>query len=311
MPSEKAERVAAIRRFNRFHTKLVGALDSEILSSKMPLPQVRILYELGTITDAETGCSSADLARGLNMDPGYLSRLVVDLEEKGLLIRSAPEGRGRRKALFLTERGRELSSELEIKSSQEVSELLAPLSDLQQNDLVNSMVMIEKLLGDEQTQSPVILRPPMAGDFGWVIFRHAALYATEYGFNNKFEALVAKIIADYASEHDPNCEACWIAEHKGKVVGSVFVMRQCETTAKLRLLYVEPDARGLGIGKLLVNTAIGFAKNCGYETMTLWTNAELINARTIYEKVGFQKISQEAHSDYGKPMMGETWNLTL
>lgn len=311
MPSEKAQRISAVRRFNRFHTKLVGALDNEILSSSMPLPQVRILYELAMADISEHGAASADLARSLNMDPGYLSRLVADLEDKGFLTRKAPEGRGRRKALFLTESGRDLSSKLEIKSSNEVSELLTPLSDEQQDELVRSMETIERLLGGDSMHSPVVVRPPHAGDFGWIIHRHGHLYATEYGFNNSFEALIAKIIADYANAHDATCEACWVAEHRGKVVGSIFVMKQSDQVAKLRLLYVEPDARGLGIGKLLVNTAIQFAKHTGYETMTLWTNAQLESARFIYEKAGFQKVGEEPHAMFGKSMIGETWELKL
>lgn len=311
MTMENNERVAAIRRFNRFHTKLVGALDNEILSSKMPLPQVRILYELSIEGAAGTGCASADLARNLNMDPGYLSRLIADLEGKGLIVRNAPEGRGRRKTLFLTESGKKLSAELDAKSALEVADLLLPLNEPQQDLLVQSMISIEDVLGGYKKQSPVVLRPPAAGDLGWIIHRHGALYVTEYGFNNQFEVLVAKIIADYANNHDPLKETCWVAEHRGKVVGSVFVMRQSDTIAKLRLLYVEPETRGLGIGKLLVNTAIGFAKNTGYETLALWTNAQLESARFIYEKAGFQKVSEEPHTMFGKSMVGETWNLTL
>lgn len=308
---DKAERVATIRRFNRFHTKLVGALDGEILSSKMPLPQVRILYELAMETVTDTGCASADLARSLNMDPGYLSRLVADLEGKGLLIRSAPEGKGRRKALFLTESGRELAAQLSERSAEEVGELLLPLTEQQQDQLVQSMVSIENLLGGQKMQSPVVLRPPVAGDFGWIIHRHGVLYAAEYGLNNRFEALVAKIIGDYANEHDPQRETCWIAEHNGRVVGSIFIMQESTTIAKLRLLYVEPDARGLGIGKLLVNTAMNFARNAGYESMTLWTNAQQESARGIYERAGFQKIREEEHSTFGKNMIGETWDIKL
>lgn len=308
---DKAERVAAIRRFNRFHTKLVGALDSEILSSKMPLPQVRILYELAMENVTETGCASADLARSLNMDPGYLSRLVADLESKGLLVRSAAQGKGRRKALFLTGTGRDLAAQLAARSADEVAELLQPLSTKQQDQLVQSMITIEELLGGEKKQSPVVLRPPVAGDFGWIVHRHGALYASEYGLNNRFEALVAKIVGDYAEEHDPQKETCWIAEHNGQIVGSIFVMRESTSIAKLRLLYVEPDARGLGIGKLMVNTAMNFARQAGYETMTLWTNAQQESARGIYERAGFQKVREEEHSTFGKNMIGETWETKL
>ncbi|MEP4432893.1 MAG: MarR family transcriptional regulator, partial [Hyphomicrobiales bacterium] len=177
MTSVDAQRISAIRRFNRFHTKLVGALDNQILSSSMPLPQVRILYELAVAEVSKRGHSSADLARNLSMDPGYLSRLVVDLEDKGYLTRKAPEGRGRRKALFLTQSGRDLASKLEVKSSNEVSELLMPLSDWQQEELVRSMTTIEGLLGNDTSQSAVVLRPPNVGDFGWIIYRHGLLYA--------------------------------------------------------------------------------------------------------------------------------------
>jgi DNA-binding MarR family transcriptional regulator/GNAT superfamily N-acetyltransferase len=302
-----ADRIAAVRRFNRFHTRLVGALNESLLASPFPLPQVRVLYEIAH----DEGVFATDLARRLDVNPGHLSRLIASLEDAGLVTRAPSEGNGKRLALSLTDQGRETFAGLNTASAQEVAELLAPLPDPDQRRVVGAMATIERLLGGPSEDTTFILRDPVPGDLGWIVHRQAALYAHEYGWDWTFEALVARIAGEFIDNFDPAGERCWVAEREGAIVGSVFVVRQDDETAKLRMLYVEPSARGLGLGRRLVDECLRFAREKGYTRMVLWTNANLHAARRIYETAGFRLTNEEPHHSFGHDLIGQTWELDL
>ena len=299
--------VAAVRRFNRFHTLLVGALNEGLLQSPYSLPQVRVLLEVAHAG----GIAATDLALRLRMDTGYLSRLVAGLEAEGLVRRTPDAADGRRLELRLTDAGRTAFDGLARASAAEVEALLAPLPPADRRHLVAAMARIERLLGAAATQAPFVLRGPEPGDMGWVVHRQAVLYAREYGWDWTFEALVAEIVAGFVKAHDPKRERCWIAEQEGQVVGSVFLVRGDETTAKLRLLYVEPRARGRGLGAHLVDECLRFAERVGYRRMTLWTNANLLAARRIYEAKGFRLVEESPHRSFGHDLIGQNWELDL
>ncbi|AIY40730.1 Histone acetyltransferase HPA2 -related acetyltransferase [Collimonas arenae] len=299
------DRATKVRYFNRFYTDKIGVLHEHLLDSAFSLTELRILYELAhrpTLT-------AADLARELSLNPGYLSRVISGFEKNGLLERARSETDGRVAQLHLTELGRATYAPLDEASQREVAAMLERLSLPEQQQLVDAMRQIESLLG--QRDSSYLLRDPRPGDMGWVVHRHGVLYAQDYGWNVDFEALVADIVAKYIRDFDSSAERCWIAEKDGKVVGSVFVVRHDETTAKLRLLYVEPSARGMGIGRRLVQECLRFAKFAGYQRMLLWTNSVLTGARDIYAKEGFEKIAEDAHHSFGKDLIGETWARDL
>lgn len=302
-----SDRIAAVRRFNRFHTRLVGALNEGLLASSFPLVQVRVLYEVAN----SEGVSASDLARRLGLDSGYMSRLIAGLEEKELLARSPAEDNARRLELRLTDRGRAIFAELNEASAKEVAALLAKLSEEEQRQLVGAMARIERLLGERTGAITFILRDPVPGDMGWIVHRHGALYAQEYGWDWTFEALVAEIVADFVKTHDPARERCWVAERESEVVGSVFIVRQDDQVAKLRLLYVEPSARGLGLGRQLVDECLRFARTKRYRRMVLWTNSVLVSARRIYEAAGFQLTAEEPHHSFGCDLVGQTWEREL
>lgn len=292
----RAERV---RRFNRFYTRKIGVLHEHLLDSEFSLTEVRILYELAH----RDGLTTSDLRRELNLDAGYLSRVVSGFEKKGLILKTRSASDARSSQLQLTELGRDTFEPLNAASRKEIIGMLRQLSETQQSQLLESMAQIQQVLGE--AEPGYVLRDPQAGDLGWIIHRQAVLYAQEYGWNSEYEALVAEILAKYVREYDSKRERCWIAEQQGKVVGSVFVVRQDDRTAKLRLLYVDPAARGLGIGGRLVEECLRFARQAGYKRMVLWTNSILQDARRIYDRAGFTLIEEEPHHSFGHDLIGQ------
>ncbi len=303
------QRVAEVRRFNRFYTRQIGVLHEGLLRSRFSLTEVRVLYELAQ-RDTPT---ATELRTELGLDAGYLSRILKKFEQRGYLIRQAARHDGRQSLLRLSPAGRKAFAPLDLRATAEVATMLRHLSDLEQRRLVSALRTVEGMLGPSGTRAhtPVLLRSPEPGDLGWIVHRHGALYAQEYGWDERFEALVAEIVAKFVKEFDPKRERCWIAEQEGEIVGSVFLVRHSEGVAKLRLLYLEPAARGQGLGRRLVEECIRFARRVGYRKITLWTNDVLVAARRIYEQTGFQLVRSEPHSTFGKPMVGETWELTL
>lgn len=304
------EDITAVRRFNRFHTRLVGALNEHLLASPYSLAQVRVLYELAN-APPDALPSARELGEVLRMDAGYLSRLVSGLEGDGLLQRNPAPDNAKRLLLALTERGREVFAKLNATSAGEVAELLAPLSPAGRGQLTGAMACIRRLLGDVPDARAFILRGPEPGDLGQVVHRQAALYAREYGWDWTFEGLISEIAGQFVRNFDPASERCWIAEMEGEIVGSVFVVREDEHTAKLRMLYVDPVARGKGLGRTLVDECLRFARAKGYRRMVLWTNDILVSARRIYEAAGFELIEEEPHRSFGKDLVGQVWERTL
>ncbi len=297
--------IQAVRHFNRFYTRQIGLLQEHHLDSEFSLTEVRILYELAH----RTALSASDLSRELGLNAGYLSRVISAFEKKGLIAKTRSPDDARVTELALTDKGRASFAPLNDASRREIMAMLERLPDPGQQQLLDAMGQIQGLLG-EPSQS-YLLRGPQPGDMGWIIHRQAVLYAQEYGWNTEYEALVAEIVAKFIREFNPVSERCWIAEKDGKVVGSVFIVRQDQTTAKLRLLYVDPAARGLGIGSRLVDECLRFAHLAGYTKMTLWTNSVLTGARRIYDKAGFQLIEEEPHHSFGKNLIGQVFARDL
>ena len=301
-------RVGAVRRFNRFWTRRIGVLREEYLESPFSLTEVRVLYELAHREDT----TASELGKELGLDKGYLSRILRGFEERGLIAKKSSETDGRRSLLRLTEGGQEAFVPLDARSREDVGAMLEALSAAEQDRLVGAMRTIERLLGAQpEPKVPYLLRPHEAGDMGWVVHRHGILYAREYGWDERFEALVARIVADFVDYYDPAKERCWIVEMAGEIVGCVFVVKASDTVAKLRLLLVEPEARGLGLGTHLVEECIRFARGRGYEKLTLWTNSVLDAARRIYEEKGFEVVEEEEHHSFGKDLIGQNWELKL
>jgi DNA-binding MarR family transcriptional regulator/N-acetylglutamate synthase-like GNAT family acetyltransferase len=301
-------RVGAVRRFNRFWTRQIGVLREGYLESPFSLSEVRVLYELAY--RGET--TASELGEELGLDPGYLSRILRGFEKDGLIHRRPSEADGRRRLLRLTERGGEAFAPLDARSSNDIGAMVGGMSIEGQERLVGAMRTIEGLLGARS--EPVVsylLRPPWPGDMGWVVHRHGVLYAREYGWDERFEALVAEIVAKFIRQYDPKLERCWIVERDGEIVGCVFLVRDSEEIAKLRLLLVEPSARGLGIGSRLVEECIRFARQAGYRKITLWTNDVLYAARRIYEGMDFRLVYEEPHHSFGHDLVGQTWELML
>jgi DNA-binding MarR family transcriptional regulator/GNAT superfamily N-acetyltransferase len=297
-----------VRRFNRFYTRQIGLLQKGLLRSNFSLTEARVIYEL-----AQRELTTAtELANELGIDPGYLSRILRGFQKHGLIDKRTSHTDGRQGYLWLTERGQEAFAGLNARSQHEIEAMLNKLSGEEQHRLLEAMGTIEGLLrAEKENRAPYILRPHQPGDMGWVIHRHGVLYAEEYGWDERFEALVAEIAAKFIQNFDPKRERCWIAEQDGQIVGSVFLVKQSEEVAKLRLLLVEPKARGLGIGVRLVNECIRFARQCGYRKITLWTNSVLVAARHIYQKTGFRLIREEPHNSFGQELISETWELEL
>ena len=300
-------RVEEVRRFNRFFTRRIGVLREGLLHSPYSLAEARVLFEL-----AQEGITASDLSQKLGLDPGYLSRILARFEKGGLVDKVVSETDGRRRLLHLTKSGEDAFSELDRRSRAEISGMLERMPDEDQRRLVNATRTIEQVLGgDGTTPEPFLLRRPETGDMGWVVKRHGELYAREYGWDERFEALVARIVADFIEGYDPSWERCWIAETGGRNVGCVFVVRESDEVAKLRLLLVEPEARGMGIGSRLVAECVSFARGRGYRKLVLWTNSVLHSARRIYEEHGFELVEEEAHHSFGKALVGQNWKLEL
>jgi DNA-binding MarR family transcriptional regulator/GNAT superfamily N-acetyltransferase len=305
-PGPTERRIAAVRRFSRFYTRVIGALEEGLLHTRFSLAEARVLFELAN----RPGVTASELCHELSLDTGYLSRILHGFERDGLLVRAPSVSDRRQSLLSLTAAGHHAFVPLDERSREEVGALLAPLPDPAQAAVVAAMDRIETLLGASRPAA-WLLRPHRPGDIGWVVARHGALYAAEYCFDARFEALVARVAGDFLAQHDPARERCWIAEHDGLNVGSVFLMRQSDETAKLRLLLVEPSARGRGIGRRLVGECIDFARAAGYRRIGLWTNEVLVAARAIYQQTGFRLIASQPHCDFGPPMIGEDWELQL
>jgi DNA-binding MarR family transcriptional regulator/GNAT superfamily N-acetyltransferase len=300
-----ADDVAAIRAFNRFYTARIGALRDGLLATAHPLPEARVLYELGQREQTDVGA----LRRTLELDAGDLSRLLGRLEEQGLVARERSRTDARRQLVALTDPGRDAYATLDARSAAEIATLLDGLPADDRARLRTAMDTVREVLDGAPRPAPFVLRPPQPGDYGWVVQRHGALYAEEYGWDETFEALVARVVADYAHDHDPAREAAWIAEVAGRPVGSIFCVRAGERTAKLRLLLVEPTARGMGIGEALVAECVRFARAAGYEELTLWTNDVLTGARRLYERAGFALVKSEPYRGFGHDLVGEDWTL--
>ncbi|MGH8741179.1 MAG: bifunctional helix-turn-helix transcriptional regulator/GNAT family N-acetyltransferase [Burkholderiales bacterium] len=301
-------RVDAVRRFNRFYTRRIGALQGGYLGSPFPLPQARVLYELGQRGES----AASELGADLDLDLGYLSRLLQGLRRQGLVRGEASREDARRVLLSLTAKGRRAYRQLDSRSRDEVAGMLGELAAPEQTQLVSALQAVESVLaGKNRKQDEVTLRAHRPGDMGWVVHRHGALYHQEYGWDERFEALVAGIARDFIDDFDPARERCWIAEIGGQPVGSVFVVRKSTSVAKLRLLLVERDARGRGVGKRLVAECIAFARDKGYRKLVLWTQANLTAARAIYKAAGFKRTRAERHRSFGYDLTGEYWELVL
>jgi len=302
-------RVQAVRGFNRFYTRHIGVLQEGLLESPYSLTEVRVLYELAH----HQGVTATALCAELNLDAGYLSRVVAKFEKRGWISRRAPARDARQSLLSLNAKGRAGFQPLEERSNRQVSEMLARIPLGLQEELVRSMRSVERILAPPtERRDPYLLRTHQPGDMGWVVYRHGVLYAQEYHYDERFEALVAEIVAEFIQHFDSKRERCWIAERDGERLGSVFLVRKSATVSKLRLLLVEPAARGLGIGKRLVEECVRFATQAGYKKMILWTQSELKAARGIYQQAGFHLVKQEPHESWSRTdLIAETWEVDL
>lgn len=310
MPSSTSgERVDAVRRFSRFYTRKIGVLHEGLLGSPLSLTEGRVLYELAQREPTR----ASSLATELALDSGYLSRILGGFEKRGLVKKRPSEEDGRQVILVLTDRGREMFATINARSRDEIAAMLEELNGTDQARLVRALETAEGLLGGGRKigEPSYILRPHEPGDIGWIVHRHGVLYAEEYGFDMRFEALVARIAAAFIENFDTQRERCWIAERGGEIAGSVLLVKDSAEIAKLRLLYVEPKARGLGIGGRLVSECIGFARRAGYRKITLWTNDVLVAARRIYQAAGFNLVQEEPHHSFGRDLVGQYWELRL
>ena len=302
------DQIAAVRAFTRFYTRKLGVLDRHLLQSPFSLSEARVLYELAHRDDP----SAKEIGIELGLDPGYLSRIIQNFDEAGLITRKALPSDRRQFRLGLTARGRQAFAKLDHSSHDEVAAMLDALPKGDRAGLVGAMAAIERLLGTSgASRQRAILRDPRPGDMGWVVQSHGALYASEYGFDASFEALVAEIAAKFITSFDASRERCWIAELDGVPVGSVFLVRHSDDVAKLRLLLLDPAGRGQGLGKRLVGECIAFARACGYRRITLWTQSILVAARKIYQEAGFVLVASEPHRSFGQGLIGETWEMGL
>ncbi|SRR5579884_785354 len=302
------EEIATFRRFNRLYTRTIGTLSEGLLNSQYSLTEARVLYEL-----AHGRTAAREIAEELGLDPGYLSRILRKFEDMGLLKKTASTTDARQMQLSLTAKGRTAFDELDQRSNKQACDLLNQLPPSKREALVRSMREMENALSMERPSAPYILRQHRPGDMGWVVSRHGALYAQEYGWDEQFEALVARIVADFIINYDSRRERCWIAERNGDRLGCIFLVKHPEQneTAKLRLLLVEPSARGLGLGKALVNECVSFARTAGYKRMTLWTQSILAAAHHIYQQAGFRLVHEGPHHSFGVDLIGQTWEMEL
>jgi DNA-binding MarR family transcriptional regulator/GNAT superfamily N-acetyltransferase len=299
--------VAELRAFNRFYTGQLGILAPRFLASPHTLAEARVLFELAQAEQVEV----AALRRQMRIDAGHLSRLLSRLERRGLVARERSAADGRRQLARLTADGEKDFAVLDRRSAEDTAARLAGLGDAERNRLVAALAEVRQLLQPGEQEREVTLRAPRAGDLGWIVQRHGQLYSQEYGWSAEFEALVARIVADFAEQHDPAREAAWIADVDGLPAGCVLCVRHDDDVAKLRLLLVEPRARGLGLGARLVGECIAFARGAGYRELTLWTNDTLVHARRIYERAGFELVDEEPHHSFGHDLVGQTWTLAL
>jgi DNA-binding MarR family transcriptional regulator/GNAT superfamily N-acetyltransferase len=299
--------VAAVRGFNRFYTNVIGLLRGKYLETPYSLTEARLLFELAQRDASEV----TDLRRVVDIDAGYLSRILARFEADGLITRQRSAADGRRQIIQLTGAGRSVVAGLDARSAEQTRDMLAAVYDHDRHRLLEAMrVITETLTGSPQPRG-FLLRPPHPGDMGWVVQRNAAVYAEEFGWDSSYEALVARIVADYVDHRDPDAEAAWIAEVDGTPAGCVFCVRENATTARLRLLLVEPWARGLGIGSRLVTEVLRFARQTGYSQLTLWTNDVLADARRIYQRAGFTLDDENRHHSFGKDLTGQNWSRAL
>jgi DNA-binding MarR family transcriptional regulator/GNAT superfamily N-acetyltransferase len=307
---ERQRRIAAMRRFNRFYTRQIGVLRKTYLESPHSLGEARILYEVAQARSP----TASDVGRALDLDAGYLSRVLRSLERNGLIERTVSARDARQSHLALSARGKRAFAPLERRSQHNTGAMLDKLAPTDQSRLISAMSTVERLLGGE-LETPAhrryVLRAPRPGDFGWIVKRHAELYALEYGWTEPFEGVCAQIVADFVNKFDKTRERCWIAEMDGENVGSIILAKETESVARVRLLLLDPKARGLGLGARLFDECITFARRTGYKKITLWTHRVLVAARHIYENAGFKLTRCERHRSWGKPVVGEHWDLAL
>jgi DNA-binding MarR family transcriptional regulator/GNAT superfamily N-acetyltransferase len=302
------QRVGAVRRFNRLYTRRIGVLQDGFLKSPYSLAEARVLYELAHRQQP----TATELAADLGLDHGYLSRILRGFSERGLITKTSSPNDRRQSFLSLTVKGRVAFAPLEERSQNEVAAMIGKLSVADQERIIAAMRTIESALCEAPTpQIPYVLRPPRPGDMGWIVGRHGALYREEYGWDERLEALTAEIVAAFVRNHDRKRERCWIAEREGETIGSVLLVQETDEVARLRLLLVEPKARGLGIGARLVEEALRFARKARYRKVKLWTHSVLAAARRIYERAGFELTHRWKHDMFGKELVGETWELEL
>jgi DNA-binding MarR family transcriptional regulator/N-acetylglutamate synthase-like GNAT family acetyltransferase len=305
--SAASHQIAAVRGFNRFYTGQLGLLRTDYLRKGWTLAAVRVLYEIAN----RRKVTARSIGRELRLDEAYLSRILATFEQRGLILRTVCASDARQRTLALTSRGRRTFGELDQAAAARVTESLGSLTQDDRHRLIESMARIQQLLDHTRPSAEVRLRTLEVGDIGWIIHRQAQLYAAEYGWDITYEGLIAEILGEFVKRRRASTDAAWIGELGSGIVGSVFLVRADEKIAKLRLLYVEPSARGLGIGRRLVEQCVRGAQERGYEMLTLWTNDVLVSARRIYEAAGFQLVSEERHKSFGKKLVGQTWQLSL
>jgi DNA-binding MarR family transcriptional regulator/GNAT superfamily N-acetyltransferase len=309
-PSDLTGEIASFRRFNRMYTRYIGTLNERLLNSDYSLAEARVLYELATCAAPK----ASQIAEGLGVDPGYLSRLLGKFERAGLLRKKMSEQDGRYAELRLTPRGKSAFKNLNALSEEQAHAALQGLPPAARMELIRCMQSIEGILTKpDRSRLPYILRPHRVGDMGWVVYRESIGYAEQYGWDQTFEALVAKIVDEFVTNFEPSRERCWIAEVDGQNVGHIFLVKHPSQprTAKLRLLFVEPSARGMGLGDALVNECIRFARTAGYRKVALWTQSILTAAHRIYERAGFCLVKEEPHHSFGQDLIGQEWELEL
>ena len=307
MTGTASPHVATLREFSRFYTRRLGTLDEGLLDTPWSLTEARVIYELGQAPSTDMAALRTTLA----LDSGYLSRLLAKFDAAGLIARAASATDGRRQALSLTAAGRKLYRTLDERSNRQVGALLEPLPEPVRDGLAGALRTVMRALDDQARPTMVVLRGLRPGDLGWIVQRHGEVYAREYGWSQSFEALVARIVADYLDNHQPGRENAWIAEVDGQRAGCVFCVRKDDETAQLRILLVESWARGHGLGARLVAECVQFARDSGYRKLVLWTNDILVGARRIYQAAGFQLVGEESHHSFGKDLVGQFWELRL
>jgi DNA-binding MarR family transcriptional regulator/N-acetylglutamate synthase-like GNAT family acetyltransferase len=305
--ARRAETAAALRAFSRFYTRFAGVLERGYLGTRYSLTEARVLYELAHTPQITAG----SLAAGLGVDRGYLSRILAGFEHQKLVARPRSRHDRRQRPLALTGAGKHEFQRLNHRSQERFEQALRPLTLEQQARLAQALQKVQRLLGAAPAEPVYVLRPPRAGDLGWVVELHGAAYAEEYGWDQRFEGLVAQIVSDFAKSHGATRSRCWIAEREGERIGCIFLVPRSATVGQLRLLLVDPAARGKGIGARLVKECLAFARECGYRKVVLWTNSVLTAAAHIYRQAGFRLVSEEKHHSFGHDLVGQMWELGL